>query len=65
MKCTVYGETVTKLYKTFLATYPPVGSMVRVVLVDEDYGLVGEAQHRLLRKCRWVVFLNLCISIVR
>jgi hypothetical protein len=36
--CTVYGETVTKLYKTFLATYPPVGSMIRVVLVEEDHG---------------------------
>ena len=45
MKCTVYGETVTKLYKTFLATYPPVGSMIRVVLVDEDHGSIGEAQH--------------------
>jgi hypothetical protein len=22
-KCTVYGKTVTKLYKTFLATYRP------------------------------------------
>jgi hypothetical protein len=38
VECTVYGETVTKLYKTFLATYPPVGSMIRVVLVDEDHG---------------------------
>jgi hypothetical protein len=42
---TVYGETVTKLYTAFLATYPPVGSMIRVVLVDEDYGSIGEAQH--------------------
>ena len=24
-KCTVYGKTVTKLYKTFLATYRPIG----------------------------------------
>ena len=45
MKCTGYGETVTELYKTFLATYPPVGSMIRVVLVDDDYGSIGEAQH--------------------
>ena len=44
MKCTVYGETVTKLYKTFLATYPPVGSMIRVVLIDDVYGSIGEAQ---------------------
>jgi hypothetical protein len=45
VKCTEYGVTVTKLYKTFLATYPPVGSMIRVFLVDEDYGSIGEAQH--------------------
>jgi hypothetical protein len=45
VECTVCGETVTKLYKTFLATYPPFGSMIRVFLVDEDYGSIGEAQH--------------------
>jgi len=37
-KCTVYGETVTKLYKTFLATYRPVGGVLRVVIVEEDHG---------------------------
>jgi hypothetical protein len=55
----VYGETVTKLYKTFPAIYPPVGSMTRMVLVDEDYGSIGEAQHMLLRECILVVSMNL------
>ncbi len=36
--CMVYGETTTKNYKTFLATYPPVGGVIRVVLVKEDHG---------------------------
>jgi hypothetical protein len=36
--CTVYGETTTKTYKTFLATYVPVGGVVRVVLVKEEHG---------------------------
>ncbi len=36
--CLVYGEAVTKTYKTFLATYPPVGGVIRVVLVKEDHG---------------------------
>jgi DDE superfamily endonuclease len=36
--CTVYGQTVTKLYKTFLATYRPVGGVIRVVIVEEDHG---------------------------
>jgi hypothetical protein len=35
-QCTVYGKTVTKLYKTFLATYRPVGGTIRVVIVQED-----------------------------
>jgi len=38
IKCTVYGEETTKTYKTFLATYRPVGSIIRVVLVKEDHG---------------------------
>jgi hypothetical protein len=37
-ECTVYGKTTTKTYKTFLATYAPVGGMIRVVLVMEDHG---------------------------
>ncbi len=36
-ECTVYGQTVNKLYKTFLATYRPVGGMIRVVIVEEDH----------------------------
>lgn len=36
-KCTVYGKTVTKLYKTFLATYRPTGGVIRVVIVLEDH----------------------------
>jgi hypothetical protein len=38
VESTVYGKTVTKLYKTFLATYEPVGGIIRVVLVEEDHG---------------------------
>jgi len=36
-RCTVYGKTVTKLYKTFLATYRPVGGVIRVVIVEDDH----------------------------
>jgi len=36
--CTLYGQTLTKTYKTFLATYPPVGGVIRVVLVKEAHG---------------------------
>jgi hypothetical protein len=36
--CTVYGKETTKTYKTFLATYAPVGGVIRVVLVKEDHG---------------------------
>ena len=38
IQCTLYNETVTKTYKTFLATYAPAGRMIRVVLVKEDHG---------------------------
>ena len=38
IECTVYGQTATKLYKTFLATYRPTGGTIRVVLVKEDHG---------------------------
>lgn len=37
-ECTVYGRTVSKLYKTFLATYPPAGGVIRVVIVEEEDG---------------------------
>ena len=36
--CTVYGRATTKTYKTFLATYAPIGGVIRVVLVTEDHG---------------------------
>jgi len=35
---TLYGERVTKRYKTFLATWRPAGGVFRVVLVDEPAG---------------------------
>jgi hypothetical protein len=38
IRCTLYGREVTKTYKTFLATYPPAGGVIRVVLVKEDDG---------------------------
>ena len=38
IECTVYGQTATKLYKTFLSTYRPVGGVIRVVLVREVHG---------------------------
>ena len=34
----LYGQKVRKKYKTFLATYQPVGGMIRVVLVKESHG---------------------------
>ncbi len=37
IQCTLYGETVTKTYKTFLATYRPVAGLIRVVLVKEEH----------------------------
>jgi hypothetical protein len=38
IECTLYGKMVSKTYKTFLATYTPVGGVIRVVLVKEDHG---------------------------
>jgi DDE superfamily endonuclease len=32
----LYGKKITKTFKTFLATYPVVGGVIRVVLVRED-----------------------------
>jgi hypothetical protein len=37
----LYGKEVTKTYKTFQATYPPVGGAIRVVLVKERKGWVA------------------------
>jgi hypothetical protein len=34
----LYNQRRTKTYKTFLATYPPAGGLIRVVLVREDDG---------------------------
>ena len=34
----LYGREETKRYKTFLATYPPAGGLIRVVLVKEEDG---------------------------
>lgn len=36
--CVLYGQLVTKTIKTFLATYPPVGGVIRVVIVREPDG---------------------------
>ena len=36
--CMVYGKVTIKTYKTFLATYGPVGGVIRVVLGKEDHG---------------------------
>lgn len=38
---TLYGQTVTKTFKTFVATYPPAGGAIRVVLVKETAGWVA------------------------
>jgi hypothetical protein len=36
--CTIYGKTVTKTCKTFLATYRPAAGVIRVVLIREERG---------------------------
>jgi len=36
--CVLYNQETTKTYKTFLATYPPAGGLIRVVLVKEPEG---------------------------
>jgi hypothetical protein len=38
VECMLYGQRSVKHYKTFLATYAPVGGLIRVVLVKEDHG---------------------------
>jgi hypothetical protein len=38
IECELYGKTVTKTYKSFLATYHPAYGMIRVVIVKEDKG---------------------------
>jgi hypothetical protein len=37
----LYGKTVEKKYKTFLATWRPAGGVIRVVLVDEPKGWIA------------------------
>ena len=37
----LYGKPMVKRYKTFLATWGPVGGVIRVVLVDEPKGWVA------------------------
>lgn len=34
----LYRQTVAKTYKTFLATWPPAGGVIRVVLVQDERG---------------------------
>jgi hypothetical protein len=38
VECVQYGKTVTKKYKSFLATYRPACGMIRVVIVQEPDG---------------------------
>jgi hypothetical protein len=38
IECFVYGDSVTKTMKTFLATYRPAGGIIRVVIVKEQHG---------------------------
>lgn len=37
----LYGRYEAKTYKTFLATWPPAGGVIRVVLVKTDDGWVA------------------------
>lgn len=37
----LYNKRVAKKYKTFLATYPLVGGLIRVVLVREEHGWIA------------------------
>jgi hypothetical protein len=38
IECLIYGQRTTKTIKTFLATYHPVGGVIRVVIVKELNG---------------------------
>jgi hypothetical protein len=38
IECMVYGQSRIKTIKTFLASYPPAGGVIRVVIVKEDHG---------------------------
>lgn len=37
----LYGREIEKTFKTFLATYRPLGGVIRVVLVQEDQGWIA------------------------
>jgi hypothetical protein len=41
MTCNLYGQEMTKTYKTFLATYEPAGGLIRVLLIKEESGWVA------------------------
>lgn len=41
IQCTLYNKAVTKTFKSFLATYPPAGGTIRVVLVREEHTWVA------------------------
>ncbi len=41
VECVQYAKTVLKTIKTFLATWPPAGGEIRVVLVQEDDGWIA------------------------
>ena len=38
LTCTLYNQQCAKTYKTFLATYRPIGGVIRGVLVKEEHG---------------------------
>lgn len=38
LECVIYGQPTWKLFKTFVATYPPAGGLIRVVIVLEENG---------------------------
>jgi hypothetical protein len=41
LTCALYNKLVTTSYKTFLATYRPVGGVIRVVLVKREDGWIA------------------------
>ncbi|HEX3147673.1 MAG TPA: hypothetical protein VHR66_06290 [Gemmataceae bacterium] len=43
MEFDIYGRYETKTYKMFLATWPPAGGVIRLVLVKNDDGWVDES----------------------
>jgi hypothetical protein len=41
LTCVLYGQEITKTFKTFMATYPPADGLIRIVLVREEPGWVA------------------------